>query len=86
MGLVCLGSFGKFKHELKATKDTQLLPQSANLKLGQFVTSASDSEWATQIGGAYDNFKNSSYFTQAFDYTEKAKDFVNEVVLNSNTV
>jgi hypothetical protein len=86
VGLVCLGSFGKYKHELKATKDIQLLPPSANLKLGQFVTSASESEWASQIGDAYGNFKNSSYFTQAADYGEKAKDYVSEVLSNSETV
>ncbi len=72
VGMICLGSFGKLNHELKATKDVQLLPPSANLKLGQFVTSASESEWATQIGDAYNTFKNSSYFNQAVDYTGRA--------------
>lgn len=86
VGMVCLGSFGKLNHELKATKDIQLLPPSANLKLGQFVTSASESEWATQIGDAYDSLKNSSYFNQAVDYTGKAKDYVSEVLTNSTTV
>ena len=80
VGVVCLGSFGKLKHELKATKDTQILSPSTNLKLGQFVTSASESEWASQIGDAYGNLKNSSYYTQAADYTEKAKDYVNEML------
>ncbi len=84
--MICLGSFGKLNHELKATKDIQLLPPSANLKLGQFVTSASESEWATQIGDAYDTFKNSSYFNQAVDYTERAKDYVSGALANSTTV
>ena len=38
VGLVCLGSFGKFKHELKTTKDLPI-----NLKLGQFVVSSGNS-------------------------------------------
>ena len=59
---------------------------SANLKLGQFVTSATESEWATQIGDAYGNFKNSSYFTQAAEYGEKAKEYVSETLSNSETV
>ncbi len=86
VGMICLGSFGKLNHELKATKDVQLLPPSANLKLGQFVTSASESEWATQIGDAYDTFKNSSYFNQAVDYTGRAKDYVSGALANSTTV
>ena len=86
VGMICLGSFGKLNHELKATKDVQLLPQSTNLKLGQFVTSASESEWATQIGDAYDTFKNSSYFNQAVDYTGRAKDYVSGALANSTTV
>lgn len=68
----------------------QLLSDDANLKLGQFVSSASESQWVKQIGDTYGDLKektlSSSYYNQTFDYSLKTKDYVNELINNSTTI
>ena len=87
LGLVCLGSFGKVKHEMKLSKDASLLPASNNLKLGQFLNVDQQPEW---LSNAYDNLKsqalNNDYYNKARDYSQQAATYVNEVVTNSSTV